>query len=969
MIKWLRESPGLSRAGALVLLTLAIAAVAPWLGQPIAWGTALVFGGALSLASRWPIILPDTGVRVVLLAGLLIQVLWRHGLPTAMVLLCFEYGLRMLVLYRGRYMWEWYRPLFTMAATVGAYWLARLAAGSLPGPDHLLAWIDFPAFVLAYSFWILLNMAWTILKAPTRARSRLEDFLHCMQQTWWVPLAYLLIAWGMDWLYLLRYPLETLACVGLVWFQSRIGPVFTTIHQDKAAAEMIRQLATISPRQRARSQRVLRVADTLARTIPLSGEEIRLVGYAALLQDSISAEEPAPLWLSNPTEEQRATLTREAEEAARRIIRNGALQEVASFVRLRHAHYDGTGNPDLAGEAIPMAAQVLMAANAIEALSPAEQTQTQAELRAAVEWLRTHAAARFHPKVLGAMVQAFASQPTVLGVEQELPQTVQQLQGLVMSPDTPSTLQMGFKRLWLQMRGQPWMVQELPPEVQAVGRMATLFAASTETDQTAQIAVEAVGQLFGAKVFLTVRESDSDDLKMVIKAAYGYQRVPLIDRRFSVCGLQMSRGLTSQTPVHLPDMREVNSPLAREITQLEGVRSGLMVPLVGRGRTTGMLMVCMQNHHWFTPREVGLIQMMAGQAAIALENARLMTEAAERLDHISNLKAFTDTLLDNLSTSILVVDTEGRLVMLNAAARRRFATDKELQVGEPLPPELCCACSLNAALGGESAPEIDLPWGNAILEVQSIPLQDGNGLLLGAICLARDVTKVRTMEQQVRRVEKLAAIGELAAGAAHEIRNPLTSIRGFMQLLEARAKGVPGDYFQIILNEIDRIDGIIHDLLLLARPAELQRVPVALDSLAEQVLLLHEQEFERQGIRLVREFQPDMRQGMLDPKMVRQLLYNLLLNAAQAMPFGGTLTVEVSEVGPDQIRLAISDTGVGISAENLQRLFVPFFTTKEEGTGLGLALCYSIVQAHQGRIDVESKVGVGTTFRILLPVR
>ena len=413
----------------------------------------------------------------------------------------------------------------------------------------------------------------------------------------------------------------------------------------------------------------------------------------------------------------------------------------------------------------------------------------------------------------------------------------------------------------------------------------------------------------------------------------------------------------------------MNNPLAQEIAELESVRSALMVPLVGRGRTTGMLMVCMQSHHWFTPREEGLIHMMAGQAAIAVENARLMAEAAERLDHISNLKAFTDTLLDNLSTSIIVLDTEGRLVLLNAAARVRFGVGQELQEGHPLPHSLCEACQISRALTGESAAETDLPWDSSILEVQSVPLRDGNGVLLGAICLARDVTKVRMMEQQVRRVEKLAAIGELAAGAAHEIRNPLTSIRGFMQLLEARAQGARGDYFQIILNEIDRIDMIIRDLLLLARPAELQRVPTALDGLVNQVLLLHEQEFERQGIHLLREFQPDIRQGLLDPKMLRQLLYNLLLNAAQAMPFGGTLTVRLAESGPDHLVLAVSDTGVGIPAENLERLFVPFFTTKEEGTGLGLALCYSIVQAHQGRIDVESKVGLGTTFRIQMPLR
>jgi signal transduction histidine kinase len=393
----------------------------------------------------------------------------------------------------------------------------------------------------------------------------------------------------------------------------------------------------------------------------------------------------------------------------------------------------------------------------------------------------------------------------------------------------------------------------------------------------------------------------------------------------------------------------------------------LFVPLAGRGQTFGLLTVLTQNYHWFTPREVGLIHLMAGHGALALENARLIAEAADRLDRISGMKAFTDALLDNLSISILVADAEGRLLVSNAAARTWLAGGA-LEEGGPVPPEVSAACSLERALAGESVPERDVQWGSSILEVATIPLQNEHGVMQGAICLVRDVTQVRMMEQQVRRVEKMAAVGELAAGAAHEIRNPLTAIRGFIQLLQARTAAAGDEYYRIIIGEIDRIDGIIRDLLLLARPAELVRVPMALTGLLDEVLMLGAADYKRQGVAVVKEYDPAAGLVAADPKMFRQLLLNLVINAMQAMPFGGLLKLAVRRVDEGHIALVVTDTGVGIAPEDLKRLFVPFFTTKEEGTGLGLALCYSIVQAHHGRIDVESRVGLGTTFAITLPL-
>jgi signal transduction histidine kinase len=614
-------------------------------------------------------------------------------------------------------------------------------------------------------------------------------------------------------------------------------------------------------------------------------------------------------------------------------------------------------------------AQVLAAANAIAAFSGGEQHFTPEETALAVERLRTTASGRFSPKVLWAASQAFSERIPAVDVDEGLPEAVRQLQGLLGDNDRPAPLWVGIRRIWQQFWGHLGVAPELPVEVQAMARLATYFASSTDIDRTAQITVEAVGQLFGAKVAVAIREKGSTELALNCRAAYGFLNVNPVGSMIYMSTGPLNRSMLDQEPLQVSDVREIPTGLAQEAAVAEGIRSALFMPLVHRGQTLGLLFVGLQRQHWFTPREVGLIHLMAAQAAAAFENAQLIREAEERLEHITELKALTDTILDNLSSRIIVVDPEGRVIMANAAARGRFGSQMPVVIGQRLPEALANAAQVDRALGGEATPEVDWTWENSIFEVQSVPLRDQHGLMAGAICLARDVTEVRSMEQQVRRVEKLAAIGELAAGAAHEIRNPLTSIRGFIQLLQHRASRADGDYFQIILNEIDRIDWIIRDMLLLARPTALTRVPTDLAAVLDELLLLHQSDLQRSNIALVLDYDPAVGLVAVDPKMFRQLMLNLLLNAMQAMPYGGSLHLTVRPEGEGQVAVQVADTGVGISPENLKRLFVPFFTTKEEGTGLGLALCYSIVQAHGGKIDVESQVGHGTTFTITIPVR
>ncbi|HWI63239.1 MAG TPA: histidine kinase dimerization/phospho-acceptor domain-containing protein, partial [Symbiobacteriaceae bacterium] len=907
MSGWLRRAPGVTRVVFIGLGIAVIACVAPAMGDPVDWGTALIFGVALAVAMRWPIILQGTGARVVLMTGLVFEALWHHGLPTAMVTLLVEFAARMLVVSRGRYYWEWHRPIFVLLSFCAAYGLQLLTSAA--DQRHSLIHIDTPSLVMVYAFWAGLNAIWTFTKARAEGFSRSQELLRCIQQTWWAPLLFLGVVAPLELTHVTGYPLELIVCLLLVWIQSVIGPAFTTLNQDRAMTNVIQNVAGPSHEERLLTHRIVRTAHTFGRALSLSSREMRLLGYAALLQLWCDPKRPhMPLWLTeHPGPEQADQIRQRVNSTAIRVESDGALQEVADLIRYRYASFDGRGIPDVAGDAFPVAAQVLAAANAVVMLTDG-YTGRHMSGAEAVAWLNAHAAERFSPQVLWAAGQVFAGTDRSVDVDRGLPEAVRQLQGLVRDGHHPALLWVGLRRSWQQLWGQIGVAPDLPAEVQAMARLATYFTSSTDTERTAQITAEAVGQLIGAKVIVALREKGHTELMIRCKAAYGFSGFNPIGAVISLTYGLISRAVLDQTPVQVADVREIRNGLSQEMAASEGIRAGLFLPIVHRGETTGLLFVGLQRHHWFTPREVGLIQLMAGQAAAALENANLIREAEERLRHITELNTVTDTLLDNLSSGIIVVDPEGLVVMANAAARHRFGEQLRMEVGQRLPEELSRAAQVDRALSGEPSPEVDWVFGTSTLEVQSVPLRESQGVMLGAICLVRDVTQVRSMEQQVRRVEKLAAIGELAAGAAHEIRNPLTSIRGFIQLLQARASRSDGEYFQIILNEIDRIDWIIRDMLLLARPSELAKHEISVPAMLDEVLLLHQSDLQRTNITISREFDPAAAVVSVDPKMFRQLLLNLILNAMQAMPYGGSLGLVLRRVDEGHVALKVTDT-------------------------------------------------------------
>ncbi len=224
-------------------------------------------------------------------------------------------------------------------------------------------------------------------------------------------------------------------------------------------------------------------------------------------------------------------------------------------------------------------------------------------------------------------------------------------------------------------------------------------------------------------------------------------------------------------------------------------------------------------------------------------------------------------------------------------------------------------------------------------------------------------------EEQLRRADRLSALGELSAGMAHEIRNPLGSIKGAVEILkdDYRPDNAKYEFIQILLKETDRLNRIVQEFLSFARPKQPEFRQTDVNEAIESVLTLTAQEARKAGVKVEKRLDQSIGKRSLDGGLLKQAFLNLILNAVQAMPRGGVLTVESALKG-SMIEVKIADTGVGISEENRKKLFSPFFTTKKNGTGLGLAITYRIVENHRGRIDVISEPGKGATFTVKIPV-
>lgn len=232
----------------------------------------------------------------------------------------------------------------------------------------------------------------------------------------------------------------------------------------------------------------------------------------------------------------------------------------------------------------------------------------------------------------------------------------------------------------------------------------------------------------------------------------------------------------------------------------------------------------------------------------------------------------------------------------------------------------------------------------------------------------KDITEKLEMEEQLRKSDTLNVIGELAAGIAHEIRNPMTALKGFIQLLEGSVKEDHTMYFNVITTELSRIDSIINEFLILAKPQAVKFVEKDISQIMKETVDLLSAQAVLHNVQFRTYYEQNLPRVFCESNQMKKVFINIIKNAIEVMPKGGYITVSIQKESDQRVHISIGDEGTGIPAHKIKKLGEPFYTTKERGTGLGLMVTYKIIEEHKGTIEVESKLGEGTVFHIYLPI-
>lgn len=365
-------------------------------------------------------------------------------------------------------------------------------------------------------------------------------------------------------------------------------------------------------------------------------------------------------------------------------------------------------------------------------------------------------------------------------------------------------------------------------------------------------------------------------------------------------------------------------------------------------------------------------------------------ELEEKEGIVKELQNLNENILQSLTNGLITTDMNGIIISFNKASEEITGWKRGDVVGKCWDNFFPKFPASNLLLKVKASPENSFTYEMEFSKNQNRKylgftvslLKDEGGDVTGLIGNFRDLTDIKKMEEDLKRIDRLAAIGEVAAGMAHEIRNPMASISGSVQVLKDKVgdNGITGRLMDIVIKESERLDGIINNFLQYARPKPIQFVFCNVNYILNNVvILLKNNPKYSSNLNISIGYGAENLSLMADPKQLEQVFWNLAINAMEAMPGGGDLSISVSgdkrknhfsensKIDAPYIKILFSDTGVGISHNNRSKLFSPFYTTKEGGTGLGLAIVYRIIEEHHGIIEVESEPERGTRFIIYLP--
>lgn len=371
---------------------------------------------------------------------------------------------------------------------------------------------------------------------------------------------------------------------------------------------------------------------------------------------------------------------------------------------------------------------------------------------------------------------------------------------------------------------------------------------------------------------------------------------------------------------------------------------------------------------------LGILFLLSSGGLYALLLANKSRAAKEALE---NMELYTNNVINSMPAGLISLDPEQRIVTANSAALTIFGySEADLRGKSITQLDESGAGALSALLRSDRE-LIEQPLdclgrnGESIpLKVSASQLRDREGRLRGMVLILRDQREIKAMEEALERSRRHAALGRMAAGVAHEIRNPLGTLRGFAQYFSRSAKADPQakEYAELMVGEVDRLNRTVSALLQFSRPREPEYAQIDLLRIAEKSLTFIQEEADSQGIALELQIAaPDLR-IYADPDLLQQVLFNLLQNSLAATDSGGRIVLGGQETA-DMIQLWVEDSGKGLPQEEQAKMFDPFYTTRKDGTGLGLSLVQQIIEQHQGHIEVVSEPGQGCRITIMLPRR
>ena len=578
-------------------------------------------------------------------------------------------------------------------------------------------------------------------------------------------------------------------------------------------------------------------------------------------------------------------------------------------------------------------------------------------------------------------------------------------------PDWPTALHCSLQ----DITAQELVGQELRQRKQALSSLHALADSVRQTPQLERILGEALEQILKmldlqmGGVYVTERRDGEGafTLRAVGGVASGLventppllETSPLI-QQLRTDGREHSVPGGQSTPFVIRERILPSSDLLPSYWREAGMQAFMAQLLETQQWSGGLLLVGATQQHHFSSRDRDLLELSSHQLAMAIENGLLFQELTERIQDLSAMRQFRTSILRDMSDGLLTVDAQGQITTLNPAAEEILQYSASLAQGQDL-----------ASLLGEDSPLVALvrkamsaatyqvrgelvlqrgdgqpvPVGASVAVLQAeatgVPISEEEvRQVTGAVVVFTDLTEQKRAEDERQYQDRLALLGEMTAVLAHEVRNPLAGVVHGIQYLveESSLDGEAAEYAHLILEDSRRISRLLDDVLLISRPQQVELISCDLQSLLEGLLHQWRARAAARRVEVRTVYAKGLRPPSGDPARLEQVFSNLISNALNAMPEGGTLWLRVRPVqlpsslpGQDSrpaVRVEVEDTGSGIPAHALQRVFEPFFTTRKKGTGLGLAIARRIVRDHQGEIEVKSEEGKGTLMGVILPV-